>query len=80
MAAKEASKSGRYKLTFPEKVLGDPIIHRVSHDFNVAPNIMRGRISEKNAWLEVELAGTAKNLEKALKYLAAQGISIQKLD
>lgn len=80
MAAKESQKSVRFKMTFPEKILGEPVIHKLSHDMNVVPNIMRGRITEKNAWLEVELVGTAKNIDKALKYLAERGVNVQRLE
>jgi ABC-type methionine transport system ATPase subunit len=73
-------RATRVKLTFPEKVIGEPIVHKLSHDHDVAPNILRGRITEKNAWLEVELLGSPKNVEKALKYLTDLGISVQPLD
>ncbi|HZL73633.1 MAG TPA: NIL domain-containing protein [Planctomycetota bacterium] len=70
-----ARKSLKLKLTFPEKILGDPIIHTLSHDFDVVPNILRGRITGKNAWLEVEMLGSDKNLERARKYLTDRGVS-----
>ena len=69
-----ARKSLKLKLTFPEKILGDPIIHTLSHDFDVVPNILRGRITGKNAWLEVEMLGTDKNLERARKFLVDRGV------
>ena len=78
--AKEARQSVKVKLTFPAKVLGDPIIHTLSHDFDVVPNILRGRITDKNAWLEVEMIGAAKNLERARKFLAERGVTLSPLD
>jgi ABC-type methionine transport system ATPase subunit len=77
--AKEARQSLKLKLTFPEKVLGDPIIHTISHDFDVVPNILRGRITDKNAWLEVEMIGAPKNLERAKKFLAERGVTFSPL-
>ena len=70
-----ARKSLKLKLTFPEKILGDPIIHTLSHDFDVVPNILRGRITGKNAWLEVEMFGSDKNLERARKFLVDRGVT-----
>ena len=67
----------RLKLTFPKKVLGDPIIHKISHDLGVVPNILRGRITEKNAWLEIELQGPAKDLAKVRKYLEEKNVEIE---
>jgi len=77
---KDASKTARFKMTFPEKTIGEPIIYKLSHDLDVAPNILRGRITEKSAWLEVELVGSAKNIEKALKFLSERGVNVQKLE
>jgi ABC-type methionine transport system ATPase subunit len=67
-------------MTFPQKIVGEPIMTKLSHDFSVTYNMMRGRISEKGAWLEVELAGVEKNIDKALKYLGERGVTVQKLD
>jgi ABC-type methionine transport system ATPase subunit len=80
MAAREVKKTIRFKMTFPQEVVGMPIMHTLSHDLDVTPNIMRGRVTGKGAWLEVELTGPPKNLEKALKFLEEKGITIQKLD
>lgn len=73
----KAPSSLRLKLTFPKKVLGDPIIHKISHDLGVVPNILRGRITEKNAWLEIELQGPAKDLAKVRKYLEDMKVDIE---
>ena len=75
-----ARRSLKMKLTFPEKVLGDPIIHTLSKDFDVVPNILRGRITDKNAWLEVEMIGLDKNIEKARKFLEDRGVKFTLLD
>ena len=72
--AKDSRRSLKFKLTFPAKVLGDPIIHTLSHDFDVVPNIRRGRITDKNAWMEVELVGSEKNLERAKTFLVERGV------
>ena len=61
----QTKKSIRFKMTFPEKVVGDPIMHRLSREVDVIPNILRGRITEKNACLEVELVGSSKNVSAA---------------
>ena len=72
-------KTPTFKLTFPAKVIGEPLIHTLSHDYNVVPNILRGRIAEKNAWLEVEIAGAPTDVAKATQYLRDRGVSVEKL-
>jgi ABC-type methionine transport system ATPase subunit len=77
---KEVPKVVKCKMTFPEKTIGEPIIYKLSHDLDVQPNILRGRITDKTAWLELELVGSQKNIDKALKFLAEKGVTIQKLE
>jgi ABC-type methionine transport system ATPase subunit len=77
---KDAQRIERFKMTFPEKTIGEPIIYKLAHDMEVQPNILRGRITEKSAWLEVELSGNAKNVDKAVKFLTDRGVTLQKLD
>ena len=79
MAAKDSSRSVRYKMTFPAKIVGEPIMTRLSNDFGVSYNMMRGRITDKGAWLEVELIGGPKDIEKALKFLKERGVAVQVL-
>ncbi len=80
MTARKASKALRFKMEFPKKMLGEPVIHRLSRHHDVVPNITRGKITEKNAWLEVELQGSRKSIDRALQYLGKQGVTIQAIE
>ncbi len=70
----------KYKMTFPEKMIGDPVLYQLSQDLGVAPNILRGRNTEKDAWLEVELIGPEENIGKAITFLGERGVTIEKLE
>lgn len=74
-----ASRAPRFRITGSGRLRSEPILHRLSRDCGVVPNILRGRITPKGAWLEVELAGPRKNVEKALKFLGARGASVREL-
>jgi ABC-type methionine transport system ATPase subunit len=80
VSAREAKKSRLYKMSFPQKLVSEPIMHKLSSEFKVVPNIIRGRITEKGATLDVRLTGAAKALDLALAYLAEQGVSVQPLN
>ncbi|MHC4605389.1 MAG: NIL domain-containing protein [Planctomycetota bacterium] len=73
----ESQKATRFKMTFPEKVLGEPIMHKLSHDLDVVPNILRGRITESSAWLEVELVGSQSSIEEAIEFLGGLGVTVE---
>ena len=44
------------------------------------PNILRGRITENDAWLEVEMVGKEPDIDKAVRFLKEQGVNIQKIE
>lgn len=79
MASKETKRSQKYKMTFPAKIVGEPIMTKLSHDFGVSYNMIRGRITDKGAWLDVELLGSNKSIERALEFLAERGVSVAPL-
>lgn len=80
MASKEAKRSEKHKLTFPAKIVGEPIMTKLSHDFGVSYNMIRGRITDKGAWLDVELLGTKKNIERAVEFLKERGVTVAPFD
>jgi ABC-type methionine transport system ATPase subunit len=70
----------RFEMSFPSKVIGDPLIHTLSAGFRVVPNILRGRITNKGAKLEVEITGAASKIQKAVKYLESRGVAVKPLE
>jgi hypothetical protein len=80
MAKKKPNISLRFRMIFPPSVLGEPFMYKLSHDIKVIPNIRRGRISDKGAWLEIEIEGTAKNVDKALGFLRSNGVTINQIN
>ena len=80
MAAKDSKRSRQYKMSFPQKLVSEPIMHHLSSTFKVVPNIIRGRITEKGATLDVKLTGSPKALADALAYLQQQGVGVQPAD
>lgn len=77
MGIKNAKAPTRYKMTFPAKIVGEPIMTNLSRDFGVTYNMVRGRITDKGAWLTIELGGNSKNLERALAFLRDRGVDVQ---
>jgi ABC-type methionine transport system ATPase subunit len=80
MTPKESRKSEKFKMTFPAKIVGEPIMTKLSHDFGVSYNMIRGRITDKGAWLDVELLGAKKNIDRALEFLKERGVTISPLE
>lgn len=73
------NKLGHYKMFFPQQTLGEPFVYKLSHDMGVKPNILRGRISENEAWLEIEIEGPENKVEKAIEYLRSKDVKIEEI-
>jgi len=76
---KKAADVAKYEMNFPSKMIEEPIMHKLSTDHHVIPNILRGRITAHSAKLEVELSGKPKDIEQAIEYLKSKGVSMRKL-
>ena len=61
------------KLTFPQKLIKEPVIFSVAKKFDVIPNIRRAKITEEIGEVVLELDGEEKNLEKGIDYFKKAG-------
>ena len=66
----------RATLTFPQELLLEPIIHTMSHQFNLVTNIHLADITEDTGWLVLELECDEKHIEEGLAWVMARGIRV----
>lgn len=67
----------RVTLTFPQKTVQMPVTYLLAKDFNVAANIIRAQVAPNQVGKVVlELSGDIDELEAALDWLKAQGITV----
>jgi len=67
----------RVKLTFPQRLIKEPVIFTMAKQFDVMPNIRRARVTETVGEMVLELEGAEENLEKGIKSLRDQGIEVE---
>ena len=67
----------RIKLTFPEKLVTQPILFTVAKEFNVVPNIRRAKVSATLGEIVLELSGEDEALEKAVAKLEELVVEIE---
>ncbi len=60
-------------LIFPQTLIKEPVIYRLSRQFNIIPNIRRARVTENAGELMVELDGEEEELNKGIAYLNGLG-------
>ncbi len=69
----------RVKLTFPEELVREPILARMTREFEVVPNIRRADVGEHSGWIICELDGDAGPVDRAVAWLQAEGVRVDLL-
>ena len=71
--------ASRVKLTFPENLVRQPIVARLSREFDVMPNIRRANVEEHVGWMICELGGEESTVQRALEWLRELGVQVDLL-
>ena len=69
----------RVKLTFPETEVRRAVLATLVRQFDVEPNIRRADVEEHRGFVICELDGEATQIDAALAWLRAEGITIDLL-
>ena len=64
-------------LIFPQNLIKEPVIHRMSKQFDVVFNLRRAKITEKVGEIVLELEGEADILNRAVDWLKKQGLKVE---
>jgi len=67
----------RFYLTYPEEQIKEPIIYQVGHKFRVVTNIRGASVSDKIGILALELDGAEDEIQRAVKWIAEQGVKVE---
>lgn len=70
-------KKKQVRLVFPQHLIKEPIIGRLTKEFDVMPNIRRAKVTETVGEVELELEGTEESLQQGIDYLIAQGVKVE---
>lgn len=72
--------SKRIVLTFPHKLVDQPIVYKLVKDYDLVFNILQAKITPNEEGLMVlELKGKKENYAEGVKYLTGLGVKIQPL-
>ncbi|HIE09869.1 MAG TPA: ferredoxin [Armatimonadetes bacterium] len=65
------------KLIYPERLIKEPIIGRMTKKFEVMPNIRRARVTEDYGEVTLEIEGESEEVERALSWLREVGVIVE---
>ena len=70
----------KIRLTFPQHLIKEPVIFKMAKKYDVMPNIRRAQVTGMVGEMVLELEGSEENLEKGLRSLRDQGISVELIE
>jgi ABC-type methionine transport system ATPase subunit len=69
----------RLHLTFPERVIQEPIVYRLGKDFDLVTNIRRANVEERFGWVILEVDGTEDEVARAVSWLEERGVQVDRI-
>ena len=82
---KTAGKPGRphrakLYLTYPKKLVREPLIWQATRDFDLVFNIRSASVSEEIGIIAIELDGSEEAIEGAIAWLREQGVTVEPIE
>jgi L-aspartate semialdehyde sulfurtransferase ferredoxin len=66
----------RMHLTFPEKLIQEPVIFRLATDFGIVTNIRRANVEDSYGWVILEMEADDDTLNRGIEYLREKGVEV----
>ncbi|HEV8714560.1 MAG TPA: NIL domain-containing protein [Candidatus Binatia bacterium] len=70
----------KFYLTYPPALIKEPIIYLLGKKFEIVTNIRGANVSNEMGLLALEVEGTASEIDKAVAWLRAQGITVEPIE
>jgi ABC-type methionine transport system ATPase subunit len=70
----------KVRVTFPEDHIKEPVIYQIGKEYKVVTNIRRADVTEKTGWVDLELIGDAKEVERAVAGLKKKGVKVDPIE
>ena len=70
----------RLYLTYPSRLVKEPLIYQVSRQFDLVFNIRQASVSEEIGIIAIELDGTPESIERGIVWLREQGVTVEPIE
>ena len=70
----------KFHITFPENKIKEPVIYKIGQNYQVVTNIRRADVTEKTGWMDLELTGDPKEIERAVEGLKKFGVKVDPIE
>ncbi len=66
----------RVTLTFPQSLIKEPVIYRMSKECHLIPNIRKARVTESEGEVILDLEGSEVQIQLGIEYLTKLGVKV----
>jgi ABC-type methionine transport system ATPase subunit len=67
----------RVRLTYPENLLNQPLIHGLIRQYDLLTNILEAQVGAQQGYLIVTVRGEDEKVQQGLAWIAEQGVQVQ---
>jgi len=71
---------GKFYLTYPTKLVREPLIYRMSRQFDLVFNVRSASVSEEIGIIALELDGDPSEIEAAVAWFRDQGVFVEPIE
>jgi ABC-type methionine transport system ATPase subunit len=75
-----AAARGKFYLTYPKKLVREPLIYQMSRKFDLVFNVRSASVSEEIGIIALELDGRQDEIEAAVEWFRAQGVTVEPIE
>ena len=75
-----ATARGKFYLTYPKKLVKEPLIYQMTRKFDLVFNVRSASVSEEIGIIALELDGTAEAVEGAVAWFREQGVPVEPIE
>ncbi len=75
-----ATTTKRVFLTFPQRLIKDPVLYELVQIFDVRTNIRGASVTDEIALVALHLDGEPAQLDAAVAHLQSQGVQVEVLE
>ncbi|MGH2719817.1 MAG: NIL domain-containing protein [Actinomycetota bacterium] len=69
----------RVYLSFPEKLITQPVIHTMGKEFGIVTNIRRAEVEATSGWVVLEIEGDDSEIDRAIAYASDLGVEVNEM-
>lgn len=70
----------RLFVSFPEALVGRPLIYEVIKRFDVVTNVRRANVENRSGWIILEMSGPRETCDEAIAYLESTGCTVNRME